>query len=174
MLKATLHNVWGALNDFSSGLGVVIAVFATAFSIPAIQSPWSLWLWIAVAILFFVRSVKLYQELESQKEVIRKPSPTMKLGDLLVRIVGKPDIFGPDNSESMQVLASLTLIREKAQNDELKVFGRGEWRSTRPADMETLAPRSEPPRDCRRLLILRRRSHYEHYHNSKEPPQLCA
>ena len=32
----------------------------------------------------------------------------------------------------------------------------------------------EPPRDCRRLPILRRRSHYEQYDNTQTTPQLFA
>ena len=32
----------------------------------------------------------------------------------------------------------------------------------------------EPPRDCRRLQFLRRRSHHEQYNTPKETPQLCT
>ena len=33
---------------------------------------------------------------------------------------------------------------------------------------------TEPPRDCRRLQFLRRRSHYEQYNSPKQTPQLCT
>jgi hypothetical protein len=39
---------------------------------------------------------------------------------------------------------------------------------------DLLLSASEPPRDCRRLLILRRRSHYEQHKHAEDTPQLCA
>jgi len=83
--------------------------------------------------------------METVKKSLQKPTATMKFIDVLIRIRGKVDIFGPESSESRDVLATFTLIREKAINDEIVVFGRKEWRMTRAEDLEILAPRIPIP-----------------------------
>jgi hypothetical protein len=71
-------------------------------------------------------------------------------------------------------------------------FGNRRWSNTEPSDVESMFAdyfnvvlvldllssvesysQTEPPRDCRRLLILRRRSRYEQC-NTEDTPQLCA
>ncbi len=42
------------------------------------------------------------------------------------------------------------------------------------APYEIISMVFEPPRDCRRLQFLRRRSHHEQYNNPKETSELCA
>ena len=55
------------------------------------------------------------------------------------------------------------------------IEGVSDWRDVfRKLDSDTTVQNIEPPRDCRRLQFLRRRSHHEQYNTPKETPQLCT
>jgi hypothetical protein len=77
----------------------------------------------------------------------RQPEPTMRLEDVVKRIRGTDDVFGPDNSESMKVLQALEAIREKALHGTIAVFGclYREWRATKPEHWPILVRHPIPP-----------------------------
>lgn len=103
------------------------------------------WAWTAVgAGLLFWTACRIEWELLAEKDKSRKAEPSMQLEEVVKRIRGKDDIFGRENSESMEVMRALQALREKAQLGLLEVYGRKGWRSVRPAEYD-LIPRVRIP-----------------------------
>jgi hypothetical protein len=117
------------------------------FDVPVISSvPAWIW-WFSAIVILFVSAILLEMSLQKEKEKTRKPQPTIKLEDVVKRIRGKEDIFGQNNSESQEVLRALTLIREKAYNGALTIFGSKEVRYVKPEQHHVATSRLVIPRE---------------------------
>jgi hypothetical protein len=124
----------GSFGVLSSIIGTLSQWLGRPLAIPG-------WAWISIgAFLFFATACRVEWELIKEKEKNRKPQPTKQLEGVVKQIIGKDDIFGPDNAESMQVLQALEAIREKALHGLIDVFGcdSREWRATKPAQWDML------------------------------------
>jgi hypothetical protein len=134
---------WSAL---SSAVAILLGVLKNmGFEVPLISAvPAWVW-WLGAIVILFVSAVFLEMSLQKEKDKNRAPRPNMKLEDVVKRIRGKDDIFGPENSESAQVLQALTLIRESAHNGALTIFGSKEVRYVKPEHHEFAISRMAIP-----------------------------
>ena len=139
MLPAIWTSVKRVSSDYSTWAGAVSAIVAWATDHWGWTTPVPSWAWWMLAvILLFVAAVRSEMAAERAREANRKPSPTVSLMDLLPRIRGTVDIFGPQYSESGKLADALALIREKAMLGEITVFGKTNWRSATPENYKWL------------------------------------
>lgn len=66
------------------------------------------------------------------------PQPTMRLEDVVKRITGLNELPGSNEPGSAQVFDACELLREKALNRAINVFGGLNWRTTKPADYDKM------------------------------------
>jgi hypothetical protein len=82
------------------------------------------WFWWALAILLMLATaVRVQWELLQEQDRNRKPEPNMSLEDVVKRIRGKEDVFGPEHSESMEVLRAFKLLTERGATGAITIFG---------------------------------------------------
>jgi hypothetical protein len=132
-IQAAAKCTWRVLTEASGALGVLISLAGTLAESLGLKTGMPNWVWIAIgSALLFITACKIEMELMREREKNRNPQPTIRLEDVVKRIRGKDDIFGPENSESSEVLKVLTLIRENAANGSLIIFGSQEARYVKP------------------------------------------
>lgn len=148
MFRAVFSCIWRVLSSASGGLGFLISAIGTLLQSADKAIVFPGWAFLAVgALLLFITAIQIEWELLQEKEKRRKPAPTMSLEAVVKRIRGKEDIFGPENSESAEVLRALTLIRERAANGSLTIFGSREARYVRPEHHATAISRMPIPKE---------------------------
>jgi hypothetical protein len=103
--------------------------------------------WLAAIVLMLATAVQVQWELMREKDTNRKPQPNMRLEDVVKRIRGKDDIFGPENSESGEVFKALTLIREHGAIGSLMIFGSKEIRYIKPEHHDLAVSRLPIPKE---------------------------
>jgi hypothetical protein len=124
MFRAALSCVYRVLTMGSGALGLVISLTGTILQSVDKSIVFPGWIILALgALLLFITAIRIEWELMQEKEKNRKPRPDMKLEDVVKRIRGKEDIFGPENAESTQVLDALSRIRESGANGAVTIFG---------------------------------------------------
>jgi hypothetical protein len=100
--------------------------------------------WLAALVLMFITACRAYWELE--KATRHKPTPTVRLKDVIARMLGRDDYFKNDYSGSNDVVTALFELQEKAINGNLSVYGRKGWRTARPTEWDGV-PRVKIPTD---------------------------
>ena len=105
--------------------------FGTGTSVMGAISEWtgqpvavSGWVWLTLgAVLLFVTACRIEWELMQEKDKKRKPQANMNLEDVVKRIRGTDDIFGPNSSESAEVFKALKSLVEHGATGSLTIFG---------------------------------------------------
>ncbi len=116
-IKRVVRSVTGALGTLSTAIGAVSEWLQHPIVVPG-------WVWItAGAILLFATACRIEWELLKEKAKNRTPRPDMSLEDLVRRVRGKQDVFGPEHPGDIEVLRAFTRIEEHAAAGAITVFG---------------------------------------------------
>jgi hypothetical protein len=111
----------------STAGGVVSDATGDQFAIPAL-----VWWLLAIGALI-TTAVKIESDLIKEKEKNKVAEPTMPLHEVVERALGTKDVFGgvkhypsgePYSENRDAILQVFSVIRERAQNGQLAVFGR--------------------------------------------------
>jgi hypothetical protein len=122
-IQAATKCAWRVLTEASGALGVLISGAGSLAEALGLKAGMPNWVWIAIgAALLFITACKIELELMRERESRRKPEPNMTLEEVVKRIRGKDDIFGPESSESMEVKRAFTWIEERAKTGAITVF----------------------------------------------------
>lgn len=151
MWRAIFKCAVDAAVNWSTVIGLIAAAAAALSGLDGkILSVPSWVFWTAALALLFVTACRAYWALENERNYKRKPEPTIRLKDVMSRIRGKSDHFGPDYKESQAVSDALLVLQEKAALGLISVFGRLDWRNDSPSKSDNALRLPIPPDEFRR------------------------
>lgn len=145
MLKRIFDCAFRVTSQWTTIVGGVFTMIGTVQQYSDIaRVPVLIW-WLAAIIALLATAFRIQWQLLDEQDKNRKPQPNMKLEDAVKRIRRKGDIFGPNNSESAEVMRALTLLREHGSTGELTIFGSKEVRFVKPEHYDVAITRLPIP-----------------------------
>jgi hypothetical protein len=116
-----IKRVIGTLTGFGGTVSSIIGALSEWLKQPIAVPGWA-WIVLGSALLF-ATACRIEWELLQEKDKNRKSEPDMTFEQVIERIRGKKDIFGPENSESLEVSKAFRSIEERAASGALVIFG---------------------------------------------------